>query len=304
MSKTAFLFPGQGSGSIKTGMGFELHRRYKDVQEIFDEASRSLGFSVAYYCFQAPEEELRRTVIAQPISLVINLSCARFLNRPVSFLAGHSVGYVAALVYSGVIDFSQGITIVQERASLMAEVCKRIPGKMVALINPGDINRIKKICRHHGISIANYNSSRQIVISGESGSVNIAVVDIIERELAERAIDLKVEGAFHSRCMRSISILFGIFLKNIPFNDPEIPIIANSNAGVITTGKRAKKELIKQPYLPVRWCQSMKVLRKQEVDIFIEAGWGNVLSRGLKGDLQGENVDIFTTQELLLQTTA
>ena len=106
MNKTAYLFPGQGQGSIKVGMGYELWQNFEDIKEMFSEADRLLQQPLSQLCFFGPEEELLKTINAQPATVVVNLACAAFLDNLESddvtkpdYLAGHSAGYITALVY-------------------------------------------------------------------------------------------------------------------------------------------------------------------------------------------------------------
>ena len=64
MSKTALLFPGQGSQSV--GMGSTLCASFPRARARFDEASGILGFDLLRVCSEGPEEELRKTHTTQP----------------------------------------------------------------------------------------------------------------------------------------------------------------------------------------------------------------------------------------------
>lgn len=304
MSETAFLFSGQGENSIQVGMGHMLYKEFIVVQNMFSDATRFLGFSLSEICFNGPEDKLLKTRVAQPASFVVGLACARFLDKSkqADFLAGFSVGYITALVYARVITFSQGLAIIQERARLMAEACQIIPGRMVALIKPTNIKMIQKICKQFDVEIANYISSTLIVISGRYGPVGNASACILQRGFAREGVLVEVEGAFHSRHMKRASVLFGNFLKKIIFEDPRIPIIANSNAKIITNGKKAKKEAVKHLWNPVLWQKSVENLLKKGVDTFYEASWGDVLSSNLERDFKGKDIKIFSVQKILEQT--
>lgn len=307
MGKMAYLFPGQGQGSVKVGMGKDLYWQSEQARYIFSEANvwfkKGILTSV---CFYGPEAKLMKTAWSQPASLTVNLAYVAAKNdlekqgesfafiqkgdQP-DFLAGHSVGYLAALVYAGVIDFRTAMMIVQKRADLMEKACELNPGKMIVLLNP-DIVEVERICKIYGIGIGLYNSETQIVLSGKVQATEEAAREIIGCKFAKRAALLQTEGAFHSECMRPAVDPFEKFLTDIPFANPRIPIIGNSRAQIITRALEAKQELIDQLCLPVLWQQSMEALRREGVDTFIEMGEGEVISNNLKRGLIGAGVAV------------
>lgn len=305
MGKLAYLFPGQGQGSVKVGMGKNIFWRSRQAERIFGEAN--IWFkkgNLTSVCFFGPEEKLLRNLYGQSASLVVNLAYAaarsdleqqgdsfEFIpkDKEPNFLAGNSVGYLAALVYAGVVDFRTAMMIVQKRADLMETACVLNPGQMVALQHP-IISEVELICKIYGIAIGLYNSKTQIVLSGRTDQLGEAIKEIDELGFCGRMSQLKTEGAFHCECMRPARVPFREFLAAIPFSDPKIPIIGNSRAQIITKADEAKRELVDQLCLPVLWQQTLENLASQGVDEFIEMGEGDVLSNNLKRGLIGAGV--------------
>lgn len=305
MAKTAFLFPGQGQGSVKVGMGQEVWKHSLAARKIFSQADVFFP-GLSSLCFKGPEEELLKTINSQPASLTVNLAYAaarsqlekdgfelEFLPQGLApdYLAGHSVGYIAALVYSRALTLKQGFEVVRQRAGLMRMACAKPLGKMVVLINP-NISEIEKLCLEFGVDVANYNSDTQIVLSGRSHLIDGIVAVIHKEKWADKEIPLKTEGAFHSRLMEPARKPFEEFLAPLVFADPRIPIVGNSKAQLITTGDVAKKELYDQLCNPVLWAQSMWLLEHEGVTTFIEVGHGEVLSRNLERSKGGKRARI------------
>lgn len=296
MAKIAFLFPGQGQGSIRVGMGQDIWKHSAEARKIFIQADDFFP-GLSRLCFKGPEEELLRTTNAQPASLIVNLAYAAARNQPETdglvpdYLAGHSVGYIAALVYSKALSLRQGFEVVRERARLMRVACLDNPGKMVVLLNP-KIPEVEGLCREFGVDVGNYNSETQIVLSGRVNLIDGLIAVVRQKKLADKEIFLKTEGAFHSRLMEPARDLFREFLEPIVFDDPRIPIVGNSRAKIISLKEEAKRELVDQLCSSVRWAQSMRLLEHEGVTTFIEIGHGEVLSNNLRRSSGGKRARI------------
>jgi [acyl-carrier-protein] S-malonyltransferase len=117
-------------------------------------------------------------------------------------VAGHSLGEFSALVANGVLSFDDGLKLVSERAKAMQEACDANPSSMAAILGLEDA-KVEEICASiSGIVVpANYNCPGQLVISGETASVEEACAKLKEAG-AKRALLLPVNGAFHSPLMQ------------------------------------------------------------------------------------------------------
>ncbi|MFQ6009278.1 MAG: ACP S-malonyltransferase, partial [Candidatus Zixiibacteriota bacterium] len=200
MNKTALFFPGQGSQYV--GMAKDLHVAYPSVRQLYQLASDEIGVDIAKLSFEGPSEELKKTRFTQPAILLHSLAVLTALQENLpqfDYAAGHSLGEYGALAVTKALSFEDAIKAVVKRASLMEEACQVHPSTMAAILGL-DAEKVATICdvaSSTGIVVpANFNSSVQVVISGEPRAVKEAVV--LAREAgAKRAVLLEVGGAFH-----------------------------------------------------------------------------------------------------------
>jgi [acyl-carrier-protein] S-malonyltransferase len=282
-SKTAHVFPGQGSQSV--GMGYKLYQSSPKAKEVFEEADEALQFSISRLCFEGPEEELRQTINAQPAIMTVSIACLRAasqVNHSISpaFVAGHSLGEYTALVAANVLRFSDAIRLVRERGRLMQKAGEIKPGGMAAVIGL-DEAALREICRESGAEIANFNCSVQIVISGSKEALARAM-DLAEARGARRVIPLQVSGAFHSTLMQPTIEGMSEAISQISFRTPKVPIVVNSTAQPVTTAEGVKEELLRQLCNCVQWQPSVEYMVEEGVSTFIEIGPGQVLSGLIK----------------------
>jgi [acyl-carrier-protein] S-malonyltransferase len=209
MARLGILFPGQGAQY--PGMGRPLWERFAVVRSVFAEASEVLDRDVRALCFDASEDVLRGTDVAQPALYVVGyagwLALGEVLGDDLEVVvgAGHSLGEYTALAAARSYSFADGLRLVAERGRLMRRAGDDAAGAMVAIIGL-DGESVEEVCANARarcgppdvVVVANDNAPGQIVISGTSPAVDLAIQLARERG-ARRVVPLATSGAFHSR---------------------------------------------------------------------------------------------------------
>lgn len=282
MSKTAFLFPGQGSQSV--GMGIALAADFPVAHQTFEEANDALGFDLAGLCFHGPEEKLRLTEFTQPAIFTVSVAALRVLTASgwrADFLAGHSLGEYSANVAAGVMNFADAARTVHRRGQLMQQAVPPGEGGMAAILGlPAEA--VIAVCKDASepgspVEPANLNSPEQIVISGAVAAVERAMVLAKERG-AKRAVSLPVSAPFHCSLMQPAQDALAPVLAAIPFSPAGVPVAVNVDARLVTDGNELRDALVRQVTGAVRWTESMQLLIAQGATRFVEVGPGRVLS--------------------------
>ncbi|MDR4506563.1 MAG: ACP S-malonyltransferase [Candidatus Scalindua sp.] len=280
-----FVFPGQGSQ--KKGMGDTLFDEFRPQTA---EADQILGYSIRELCIDDPNDQLGLTQYTQPALYVVNalsyLKCLQETNRKPDFVAGHSLGEYNALFAADAFDFETGVKLVKKRGELMSQATG---GGMAAVIglSEKEVSEILKNNNLEGITIANYNTPSQLVLSGRKADIDRAQ-PIFESSNARRYIPLQVSAAFHSPYMNEARSEFAEFLEGFEFSELKIPVISNIHA-LPYEPSALKENLAEQITHSVRWTDSIRYLMAKGEMVFEEIGPGNVLKglvRNIKRELE------------------
>lgn len=286
MSKTAFIFPGQGSQY--SGMGRELSENFPVAKQVFEEADDALGIKLSSICFTGSEEELKLTANTQPAILTASIAVLRVVAQETGlrsdFLAGHSLGEFSALVCSGTLKFADAVRIVRARGTFMQEAVPVGTGAMAAMLSI-EPDVLEEVCKEASlgevVSPANFNSPGQIVIAGHLSAVNRAI-EIAKAKGFRKSMILPVSAPFHCALMQPAADRLAGVLEQIIFSDMSQPVVANAIAKANSDKQQVMPLLVKQVCAPVLWEQSVTEMVAHGVDKFIEIGPGKVLSGLIK----------------------
>lgn len=286
--KRAFLFPGQGAQVV--GMGKDIYDNYEEARKIYDKASEISGIDVKKLCFEGPEDILNKTENTQIAILTTSLAILEVLknnNIEADIAVGLSLGEYGALIYSGIIDFEDGIKLIKKRGYYMGNLLPDEEFSMAAVIGL-DSSKIENVCEEISkdgkfIVPANYNCSVQTVISGEKSAIEEAMIKLKELG-ARKVIPLKTSGPFHTIKLEKAKAAYEKELEDIKFKKGNVKVIKNIDGTYYNDKDNIKDILARHIISSVRFDRAIKLMKEENVDEYIEIGPGRTLTGFIKKD--------------------
>jgi [acyl-carrier-protein] S-malonyltransferase len=288
-------------------MGKEFAALYPVARETFDEADAALGYTLSQLCFNGPEEQLKLTEVTQPAILTVSVAAFRVVQSTginPSYVAGHSLGEYSAHVAAGTLSFADAVRTVRNRGKYMQEAVAVGVGAMAAVLGmpPEKVQTIcEEVAQGEVCQAANLNSPDQTVISGAKAAVERAT-ELAKHRGAKRAIMLPVSAPFHCAQMQPAQDRLAADLQALHFRTPEVPIMCNVDAALVTTVEQSREALIRQVTGAVQWDKSMRALAALGVKDFVEVGPGRVLC-GLMRQIDRSRTCVSVEDEASLQKT-
>ncbi len=287
MPNIGVVFPGQGSQAV--GMSADVAEHFPASRECFKQASDVLGYDLLALTSSASPEELKETRVGQPAIFTANVAIYRAvetLGFTPCVSAGHSFGEYCSLTIAGALDFSEAVRIVNERGQSMGYAADMTPGTMAAIIGLPE-NRVDDVCARARaetggrVEIGNLNTPEQIVVSGDTASVE-AACRIAKDDGAKRVRVLTVSGAWHSELMQPAMRRFSRAVESAQLRMPAFTVISNVTAQPYTSIDEIHRCLLASVCARVRWHDTVMALVAVRPDVIIECGASEVLAPMMK----------------------
>ena len=270
MSKTAFMFPGQGSQCV--GMGADFYEACPKARAVYDMASELIGIDMKRLCFEE-NEHLDQTEFTQIALLTTGMAMEQSIRA-----CGLTPDVTAGLILG--------------------------EGAMAAVLGM-EAAKIEEILSGiSGAYIANYNCPGQIVITGYEAAVAEASEKLKEAG-AKRVLPLNVSGPFHSPMMEAASQGLTEALEGVGFMELKIPYVTNVTGQYVRDIALTRGLLIQQVASGVRWQQSIEAMIADGVDTFVEIGPGRTLTgflRKINRDVKGYNIRTYEEMHQVCET--
>ena len=301
----AFIFPGQGSQAV--GMGKALAEAFPQARAVFDEVDAALSQKLSTVMWEGPAEALTLTSNAQPALMAVSMAVLRVLEaeaglelrRDAAFVAGHSLGEYSALAAAGSLKLDDTARLLRIRGDAMQNATPVGVGAMAALLGL-EVEVAAEVAREAAqgevCDVANDNGSGQVVVSGNKSAVERAIA-LAQSRGAKRAILLPVSAPFHCALMQPAAEAMRAALGTVGIAAPIVPVVANVEAGPVTTPEAIRDSLVRQVTGTVRWRESVTFMAANGVDSFHEVGAGKVLTGLVKRIAAGAGATAIGTPE-------
>lgn len=303
MSKTAFVFPGQGAQKI--GMGKDFYDAFDTAKQIFEDASNWLSLDMKALCFEE-NEKLDLTEYTQAALVTTSLAMAHVVREKgltPDVTAGLSLGEYCAIEMAGGMSLKSAVCTVRERGILMEHAVPAGKGSMAAVLGMKAEDIENTISSVDGVEIANYNCPGQIVITGKKEGVERAA-ELLKENGAKRVLPLNVSGPFHSSMLKEAGQELEKILENQEVSLLKIPYVTNVTGDFVHEEREIKSLLSRQISAPVKWQQSVENMILNGVDTFVEIGPGRTLNgfiRKINRDVSVYSIQTVEDMEKVIQ---
>ena len=252
-------------------------------------ASSSLGYDLWELVQLGPDALLNQTEHTQAAMLVADVAVYKVMQQqqtvPVGIMAGHSLGEYAALVCADAINLADAAVLVATRGRLMQQTVPLGQGAMAAIVGLSD-DEVDTLCRQVStdmlyVSPANYNAIGQVVIAGHTLAVESAL-NLANEMGARMAINIPVSVPCHCPLLTEAAELFADSLQRADFKVPTVPVISNVDLSIYQSVEQIRSLLKEQLYRPVRWVETIQLMKNKGINVVVECGPGKVLSGLIK----------------------
>lgn len=273
--------PGQGS---QTAGFLEPWLELDGVRDRLGELGEAAGIDLIEHGTVSDADTIKSTEIAQPLIVAAGIITAAALELPDTVAAaGHSVGEITAMAFSGVLSDVDAMKLVGVRGRAMAEAAALVETGMSAVLGAEETALAERLAQL-GLEAANYNGGGQTVVAGERDALAALAAEPPEKA---RVIPLQTAGAFHTRFMEPAVETVRAAAAELAPADPRHLLFSNRHGGTVESGQEFLDLVVGQIASPVRWDLCMAGFVEHSITGMIELAPAGALvglaRRGMRG---------------------
>jgi [acyl-carrier-protein] S-malonyltransferase len=218
---------------------------------------------------------------AQPLVVAATLAAwtllAEHLPRP-ALVAGYSVGEISAYAVAGVLSVDQAVAVAAQRAGIMSEAAARLGEQGMAALSGVPPDAARALLREAGCEPA-IDTPAALIAGGLRA--NLEKLEALAVRAGASCKPLPINIASHTSLLAQAVGPVRALLRTHA-RAPTLPLLAGVSAEPIHDGEEAAELLASQTARMVRWSDCLDSIAEARIDVALEFGPGNALSRMLR----------------------
>jgi [acyl-carrier-protein] S-malonyltransferase len=218
---------------------------------------------------------------AQPLVVAATLAAwtmlAGHLPRP-SMVAGFSVGEVSAYAIAGVLPLERAVAIASQRAAIMSEAASSGGEQGMAAVSGIASQAALGLVAQAGCEVA-IDTPGALIVGGLRAKLDQLAK--LSPQAGATYKPLPITVASHTSLLASaVDPLRSLLQSNS--SAPSLPLLAGVTGAAVHDGAQAAELLAQQTANTIRWTDCLDALAEARIDVALELGPGNALTRMLR----------------------
>ncbi|MBI1921161.1 MAG: ACP S-malonyltransferase [Geobacter sp.] len=266
-----FMFPGQ---PLMVSQAFPDDPDFDAISELTRERA-FLDLSALSWTKGTPTDSVKLQVYGVAMSLWHARKLGREKVRP-AIVAGHSMGIYPALALCGCVSEEDILELTYRAGSCMARMGEKREYAL-GCVTGLTLEPLMAIAESNGVHLANYNTSRHFLLSGEKGDIANAAAEALENG-AFTANTFPCDAPLHTPLMEEVATPLREIFSGYRYAEPLIPIMNHIDQDVLSASE-IPDFLIRELCEPVYWEQTYRALHAAGATRFFEVGAGDSLKK-------------------------